>query len=554
MKTRWYKDAVVYQIYPRSFMDSNADGIGDLNGITQKADYINALGVDAVWLSPCYKSPNDDNGYDISNYRDIMDEFGTLEDWECMLKAFHSRGIKVIMDLVVNHTSDEHIWFSESRKSKSNPYRDYYIWRDGKGTDGKTPPNKWRACFGGSAWEYDENTKQFYLHLFSKKQPDLNWENPKVRKEVAEICNFWLKKGVDGFRCDVITYISKPNDLMRASQNDVVVGPHWKEYIQELSENALNNFDTMIVGEAAGIDFKRAEDITGEGKNLLDMLFHFEHVCELPVCSYNQKSTNLRRFKRTLFKWQQLSDNSWGAIYYENHDQARSLPRFAPAGKHREAAAKSLALSLLFQKGTPFIYQGQEIGMTNCSFNRSDYRDIQSVNRISDALKLPFGKIAAHFTEKHLKHYARDHARTPMQWSAQKNAGFTAGTPWMKVNENYKEINVQLQENDPNSVLSFYKTAISLRKKYSDLVREGSFIPIDKYNKNVFAFARRFNGKQLIAICNLSPKKVKFHLPSEFFKCSTPSVLSNTKNSVLLSKNMNLAPCACALWETDYTD
>ncbi len=554
MKTRWYKDAVVYQIYPRSFMDSNADGIGDLNGITQKADYINALGVDAVWLSPCYKSPNDDNGYDISDYRDIMDEFGTLEDWECMLKAFHSRGIKVIMDLVVNHTSDEHIWFSESRKSKSNPYRDYYIWRDGKGTDGKTPPNKWRACFGGSAWEYDENTKQFYLHLFSKKQPDLNWENPKVRKEVAEICNFWLKKGVDGFRCDVITYISKPNDLMRASQNDVVVGPHWKEYIQELSENALNNFDTMIVGEAAGIDFKRAEDITGEGKNLLDMLFHFEHVCELPVCSYNQKSTNLRRFKRTLFKWQQLSDNSWGAIYYENHDQARSLPRFAPAGKHREAAAKSLALSLLFQKGTPFIYQGQEIGMTNCSFNRSDYRDIQSVNRISDALKLPFGKIAAHFTEKHLKHYARDHARTPMQWSAQKNAGFTAGTPWMKVNENYKEINVQLQENDPNSVLSFYKTAISLRKKYSDLVREGSFIPIDKYNKNVFAFARRFNGKQLIAICNLSPKKVKFHLPSEFFKCSTPSVLSNTKNSVLLSKNMNLAPCACALWETDYTD
>ncbi len=554
MKTRWYKDAVVYQIYPRSFMDSNADGIGDLNGITQKADYINALGVDAVWLSPCYKSPNDDNGYDISNYRDIMDEFGTLEDWECMLKAFHSRGIKVIMDLVVNHTSDEHIWFSESRKSKSNPYRDYYIWRDGKGTDGKTPPNKWRACFGGSAWEYDENTKQFYLHLFSKKQPDLNWENPKVRKEVAEICNFWLKKGVDGFRCDVITYISKPNDLMRASQNDVVVGPHWKEYIQELSENALNNFDTMIVGEAAGIDFKRAEDITGEGKNLLDMLFHFEHVCELPVCSYNQKSTNLRRFKRTLFKWQQLSDNSWGAIYYENHDQARSLPRFAPAGKHREAAAKSLALSLLFQKGTPFIYQGQEIGMTNCSFNRSDYRDIQSVNRISDALKLPFGKIAAHFTEKHLKHYARDHARTPMQWSAQKNAGFTTGTPWMKVNENYKEINVQLQENDPNSVLSFYKTAISLRKKYSDLVREGSFIPIDKYNKNVFAFARRFNGKQLIAICNLSPKKVKFHLPSEFFKCSTPSVLSNTKNSVLLSKNMNLAPCACALWETDYTD
>lgn len=265
MKTRWYKDAVVYQIYPRSFLDSNGDGVGDLNGILQKADYLKGLGIDAVWLSPCYKSPNDDNGYDISDYRDIMDEFGTLADWEKMLEAFHSRGIKVLMDLVVNHTSDEHPWFQESRKDRTNPYRDYYIWRDGTGPGKKNPPNNWRACFGGSAWEYEEATGQFYLHLFSRKQPDLNWDNPKVREEVAAICNDWLEKGVDGFRCDVITYISKPEDLYHASQDDVVVGPHWKQYMQELSERSFNQFDTMIVGEAAGIDFGRACEITREG-------------------------------------------------------------------------------------------------------------------------------------------------------------------------------------------------------------------------------------------------------------------------------------------------
>ncbi len=282
MKTHWYKDAVIYQIYPRSFMDSDADGIGDLKGITQKADYLKALGINAVWLSPCYKSPNDDNGYDISDYREIMDEFGTMQDWEEMIDALHSCGIKLLMDLVVNHTSDEHLWFKESRKSKDNPYRAYYIWRNGKGRDGKTPPNSWRACFGGSAWEYDEETNQFFLHLFSKKQPDLNWENPEVRREVADICNFWLEKGVDGFRCDVITYISKPENLETALWNDVVVGPNWKKYMKELSLRSFSKYDTLIVGEAAGIDFERACEITKEGENLLDMLFHFEHV-DMPL-------------------------------------------------------------------------------------------------------------------------------------------------------------------------------------------------------------------------------------------------------------------------------
>ena len=472
MKTRWYKDAVVYQIYPRSFNDSNGDGIGDIKGITEKVDYIKNLGVDAVWLSPCYKSPNDDNGYDISDYRDIMDEFGTLDDWTEMLDAFHSRDIKVIMDLVVNHTSDEHKWFEESRKSKDNPYRDYYIWRDGTGKDKKNPPNNWKACFGGSVWEYDETTEQFYLHLFSKKQPDLNWENPKVRREVQDICNYWFEKGVDGFRCDVITYISKPDDLYRAKQSEVVVGPRWKQYINELCRSSWDKYDTLIVGEAAGIDFNRACEITKEGADLLDMLFHFEHVAPNPVCSFNQKYTYLGRFKKILTKWQGIPDECWGTVYYENHDQPRSLPRFAPTGKHRIMAAKSLAASLLFQKGTPFIYQGQELGMTNCDYNYEDYRDIQTVNLMNSIKKKPLGKIILPIVMHYFKRYARDNARTPMQWDSTKNAGFTTGTPWAKVNGNYTEINAAQEIDDPDSILNFYKKALKIRKECSCTVRK----------------------------------------------------------------------------------
>ena len=549
MKTRWYKDAVVYQIYPRSFLDSNGDGVGDLNGILQKADYLKELGIDAVWLSPCYKSPNDDNGYDISDYRDIMDEFGTLADWEKMLEAFHNRGIKVLMDLVVNHTSDEHPWFQESRKDRTNPYRDYYIWRDGIGPDHKTPPNNWRACFGGSAWEYDEATGQFYLHLFSRKQPDLNWDHPKVREEVAAICNYWLEKGVDGFRCDVITYISKPEDLYRASQNDVVVGPRWKEYMQELSERSFNQFDTMIVGEAAGIDFARACEITQEGAGLLDLLFHFEHVGARAVCAYNQKSTNLRRWKRTLFRWQELPEGSWGALYYENHDQSRSIPRFAPAGAHRAAAAKSLAISLLFQKGTPFIYQGQELGMTNCLFKSADYRDIQSVNQLAAARKKPFDSIVAYFTERYLQRYARDNARTPMQWSDTANAGFTSGTPWMKINENYREIHADAQLKDPDSVFRFYQKALALRKTYADIVRDGAFVPIDAQNREVLAFARRLGSRQLLVVCSLSPKPARVKIPAELCTGGAQLLLSNMEAPPALTETMRLAPCASVVWE-----
>lgn len=548
MKTRWYKDVVVYQVYPRSFMDSNGDGIGDIKGITQKVDYIKDLGVDAVWLSPCYKSPNDDNGYDISDYRDIMDEFGTLSDWEEMLNAFHSRDIKVIMDLVVNHTSDEHKWFEESRKSKDNPYRDYYIWRDSTGKDKKNPPNNWKACFSGSAWEYDETTKQFYLHLFSKKQPDLNWKNPKVRKEVQDICNFWFEKGVDGFRCDVITYISKPDDLYHAKQSEVVVGPHWKQYINELCCNSWNKYDTLIVGEAAGIDFKRACEITKEGSSLLNMLFHFEHVGALPVCSFSQKFTFLRPFKKVLSKWQGIPSDCWGAVYYENHDQPRSLPRFAPTGRHRIMAAKSLAVSLLFQKGTPFIYQGQELGMTNCDYKKEDYRDIQTINKMYSIKKMPFGNIILPVVMFFYKRYARDNARTPMQWENTANAGFTTGTSWAKVNSNYAEINAAEELQNPDSVLNFYKKVLKTRKEYADVVRDGKYIPVNIKDNNVFSYIRD-NGKQKLFIaCSLSPKAVKFK-PHIHFNGDARLVISNTENPPLLSDSMNLKPCECVVYE-----
>ena len=549
MKTRWYKDAVIYQIYPRSFMDSNGDGIGDLNGIAQKVEYIKNLGVDAVWLSPCYKSPNDDNGYDISDYYDIMDEFGTLEDWENMLSLFHQNGIKVIMDLVVNHTSDEHKWFTESRKSKDNPYRDYYIWRDGKGKDKKEPPNNWKACFGGSAWEYDENTEQFYLHLFSKKQPDLNWDNPNVRKEVENICNFWFEKGVDGFRCDVITYISKPTDIYNAEQSEVVVGPNWKKYINELCVNSWNKYDTLIVGEAAGIDFERACDITDEDNSLLDMLFHFEHVGASPVCSFGQKFTILYPFKKILSKWQNLPEKCQGALYYENHDQPRSLPRFAPTGKHREMAAKSLAVSLIFQKGTPFIYQGQELGMTNCNYKYEDYRDIQTVNLMKSIEKFPLGKIILPFVMFFYKRYARDNARTPMQWKNAKNAGFTNGTPWAKINDNYTEINAEDEINDSNSVLNFYKKIINVRKKYIDLIRDGQYIPVNLKNNSVFSYIRKDEKQELLIVCNLSPKYVVFKIDKPLNNKKAEAIISNTGNPPLLSQKIRLQPCECAVYK-----
>ncbi len=548
MKSRWYKNAVIYQIYPRSFCDSNGDGIGDLNGITSKIPYLKELGVNAVWLSPCYASPNDDNGYDISDYRAIMPEFGTMEDWERMITALHANGIRLIMDLVVNHTSDEHRWFQESKKGRENPYSDYYIWRDGTGPDGRTPPNNWRACFGGSAWEYCEERGQFYLHLFSKKQPDLNWDNPQVRQEVANICNFWLEKGVDGFRCDVITYISKPENLYGAPSSSFVVGPNWKKYIRELAEASWDRYDTLIVGEATGIDFDRAAEITDEREHLLDTLFHFEHVAQLPVCSSNQRSTNLRRFKRILFRWQTLPRASWPAVYYENHDQPRSIPRFAPSGAFRERSAKSLAASLLFQRGTAFIYQGQELGMTNAPFREEDYRDIQAVNQIKAARSRPFARIEMPFLLRYLSHYSRDHARTPMQWNDGPNAGFTTGKPWLMINPNYPQINAAEQENRADSILHFYRQALGVRSDWIDLIRDGSFVPVDTKNKNILAYARRQGRRTLLVLCSLSPKKSSVRLPAEYLKENCKLLLGNMEQAPVLREKTLLQPCQCAVF------
>lgn len=524
-KTRWYKDAIVYQIYPRSFCDSNGDGIGDIRGIISKLDYLKELGINCVWLSPCYKSPNDDNGYDISNYRDIMDEFGTLEDWQEMIDGMHARGIRLVMDLVVNHTSDEHEWFVQSRSSKDNPYRDYYFWRPGRGKNGKKPPNNWTSRFTGSAWQYDETTGEYYLHLFSKKQPDLNWDNPKVRQEVADICNYWFEKGVDGFRCDVITYVSKREGLPDGKFNPAlvgdehfVVGPHFHEYMRELNERAWSKYDTMIVGEAQGITVDNAHDIVDESRGEMDCIFTFEHQTEVDsFLTTVPKKFSLRKWKEIFSNWQALPDTCWNSLYIENHDYSRSLPRYGKL-EYRKQVAKMLAISIQFLKGTPYIYQGQEIGMTNFDdLKRENYRDIVSI-KIYDTVKkyccifLPIVKWA-------MNKKARDHARAPMQWSAEKGAGFTTGESWMPLNPNYTEINVEEAEKDPDSILHFYQKLNRFRIG-NEIIRYGTYKQYDEKNKHLWIYERDYNGKKYAVVASYTDKEVEFTPPAEWNKPS----------------------------------
>ncbi len=538
IRTRWYKDAIIYQIYPRSFMDSDGDGIGDIRGIISKLDYLKDLGINAVWLSPCYKSPNADNGYDISDYRDIMDEFGTLEDWKEMVSGMHERGIKLIMDLVVNHTSDEHKWFIESRKSKDNPYRDYYIWRKGKGNNGTKPPNNWTSRFGGSAWKYDEATGEWYLHLFNDKQPDLNWDNPKVRKEVGDMVKYWLDLGVDGFRCDVITYISKREGLPDGKFNPFVCGdehfthgPHIHEYLNELNRNVLSKYDCMTVGEAAGVTIKEALDYTDESNNELDTVFHFEHVESDTIAKLIPKKFNLVKLKKIFTRWQHgLYGKSWNSLYYENHDQPRSLPRFVgDYGNLRKEAAKMLAVSIHLQQGTPYVFQGQEIGMTNCPFDNLDEFEDVLVRTVRGMLKkahIPFGEKILLWV---MRIRARDHGRTPMQWSAGKNAGFTtAEKPWLKINPNHTEINVEQALNDEDSILNFYKKLIALRKgAIKDVIKYGTYTEYYSNNKNIYVFERSYKGEKLLVVCNFKNKSVEFSVPEEIAYNSAELVLSN---------------------------
>lgn len=547
MKTQWYKDAVIYQIYPRSFQDSNGDGIGDLKGITARLDYLASLGVNAVWLSPCYRSPNDDNGYDISDYRDIMTEFGTLDDWKEMIDGMHKRGIRLIMDLVVNHTSDEHFWFRESRKSKENPYRDYYIWRKGRGKDGKKPPNNWTNRFGGKAWEYDEATGEWYLHLFTKKQPDLNWDNPKVREEVADLVRYWLDLGVDGFRCDVITYISKREGLPDGKWNPVQCGdehfthgPHIHEYLKELNRNVLSKYDCMTVGEAAGVTIEQGLLYTGEDRQELDMVFTFEHLSADTFGMIIPRKFSLVRFKSVFRRWQLgLKGKGWNSLYLENHDQPRSVSRYVKAeGALRVPAAKMLATSIHLLEGSPYVYEGEEIGMTNCKFAIDEYQDIM-VTYVRKAFGI-FEPLFRPIIAKIMGKLGRDHARTPMQWSDKKNAGFTDGTPWLKLNPNYKEINVEAQEKDPDSILNYYRKLIQFRKS-SETVRHGTYAEHYEKSEKIWCYERNYNGETLLVVLNFTDKEVPFRVPSNLAWNKEELVLHNLLGEKPL-KDMTLAP------------
>lgn len=459
----WWKNIVMYQIYPRSFQDSNGDGIGDLRGIINRLDYLESLGIDLIWLSPIYQSPNDDNGYDICNYYEIHPEYGTMEDFDELLMGLHARGIKLIMDLVVNHTSDEHQWFEESRTSKDSPYRDFYIWK--KGVNGG-PPNNWMSWFGGSAWEYDEHTEEYYLHLFTKKQPDLNWENPEVRKEVHKNLRFWLDKGIDGFRMDVISLLSKQLDYPNSDSQNIhylaehhyANGPRIHKFINEMYEEVLQHYDVMTVGEGPGITKKIANLYIGKDRRELNMIFQLDHMIidHGAGGKFDVVDFKLTDLKRILDGWEAaIGDQGWNNVFLDNHDFPRMLSRFGNDGKYRKESAKMLNTFLLTQRGTPCIYMGSEIGMTNVAFdNPNDYKDVEAINYFNE-VKASGGDMAEALKNMHIQ--GRDNVRVPMQWGSGKQAGFTDGEPWIKVNPNYESINVEEAEADKASVLHYFR-------------------------------------------------------------------------------------------------
>ncbi|MFD0828302.1 glycoside hydrolase family 13 protein [Neobacillus sp. M.A.Huq-85] len=509
MNKLWWKEAVAYQIYPRSFMDSNGDGIGDIQGIIAKLDYLKELGIDVIWVCPMFKSPNDDNGYDISDYQKIMDEFGTMADFDQLLQEVHDRGMKLILDLVINHTSDEHPWFIESRSSKEHPKRDWYIWRDGKNGE---EPNNWESIFGGSAWEYDEKTNQYFLHIFSRKQPDLNWENPEVRNSLYEMINWWLDKGIDGFRVDAISHIKKepglkdmpnPDDLKYVSSFDKhmnVKGIH--TFLKELKEETFAKYDIMTVGEANGVSVDDIDLWVDEKQGKFNMVFQFEHLnlwdAEL------KKVLNIIELKNVLSRWQKgLEGMGWNALFIENHDKARVVSTWGNDQEFWQESAKAFAAMYFLMQGTPFVYQGQEIGMTNVKFESiDDYDDVATKNlyHLKTAAGVPHEEIMRIIWAS-----SRDNSRTPMQWSAEQNAGFSTGTPWMKVNPNYSEINVADQEKNPDSVLNFYKKMIQL-KKANEVFTYGMYELLLAEDPQIFAYTRTLSQDRVIVMANLSER------------------------------------------------
>lgn len=515
MQRTWWKESVVYQIYPRSFNDSNDDGIGDIPGIINKLDYIKSLGVDIIWVCPVYKSPNDDNGYDISDYRDIMDEFGSMADFDRLLKSVHDREMKLVMDLVPNHTSDEHFWFRESRKSKDNPYRDYYFWKPAKNGQ---PPNNWPSFFGGSVWEYDPATEEYYLHLFSKKQPDLNWENPKVRQEIYDVMKFWFDKGIDGFRMDVVSLLSKRTDFPDSDIKDfnAVInryyanGPRVHEFLKEMHQKVLAKYDIMTVGEGPGIDLEHGINYVEESGKELNMIFHFGHMFmdNGPRGKYDPVEWDLVDFKNVFTVWdEKLRGKGWGSIFLGNHDFPRIVSRFGNDKTYWKQSAKLLATLLLSMRGTTYIYQGDEIGMTNVAhLSIDDYRDIETLNSWKEAEAA--GKPMDDFMKLvHLQ--SRDNARTPMQWNGTEHGGFSSVEPWLKANPNHRDINVEAQQNDDDSILNYYRKMIAFRKEHSTLIY-GDYKCLLKDDQHIYAYERFDSEGHFLVVLNFSDNEQAF--------------------------------------------
>lgn len=512
----WWKKSVVYQIYVKSFQDSNNDGVGDLQGIISRLDYLKTLGVDVLWLTPIFKSPNDDNGYDISDYRSIQSEFGTMSDFEELLDKAHQKDIKIILDLVFNHTSDEHFWFQESKKSKNNPYRDYYIWKEGNEGD---VPNNWTSCFQGSAWELDEKTNEYYLHLFSKKQPDLNWQNPKVRQECIDIMNYWVDKGVDGFRLDVINLISKDEsqyyvDSTINGHQVCANGPHIHEYIQEMNQKVFSRKELLTVGETPAVTIEDAKKYAPLDNKELSMVFQFElmNVDGAEVNKWTDQRFSLKDLKQIMSRWQVgMYQQAWNSLFWNNHDQPRCVSRFGDTSSPlcHEKSAKMLAICLHMMQGTPYIYQGEELGMTNVPFNSlDDYRDIETFNSYKQLVEIE--KSVSHEDMlRYMRKSSRDNARTPMQWNKVKNAGFSNQTPWIMVNPNYQTINAEAEMKDTNSIFHTYQKLIQLRKEY-EIITLGKYELIMKDDENIFAYKRLYKDEEMIVYCNFSNQEVGY--------------------------------------------
>ena len=514
MKKNWWKEGIVYQIYPRSFNDSDNDGVGDLRGIIEKLDYIKSLGADIIWLCPVYQSPNDDNGYDISDYRNILEEFGTMADFEELLQGIHARGMRLLMDLVANHTSDEHYWFREARQSKDSPYRDYYFWKTGNNGH---PPTNWPSFFGGSTWEFNEATNDYYLHLFTRKQPDLNWENPKVRQEIYDVIRFWFEKGVDGFRMDVISLISKRPGFNDAGSDDFgkivkevyANGPEIHTYLNEMNREVLSKYDVMTVGEGPGITLENGLDYVAEDRNELNMVFHFDHmfIDNGPGGKYDPIPYDLVQFKKVFSNWDsKLKHKGWGSIFLGNHDFPRIVSRFGDDGEYHAEASKLLSTLLLTLRGTPYIYQGDEIGMTNVAYESiQEYNDVETLNAWKAAENE--GKNMQHFLRL-VHRQSRDNARTPIQWSGQENGGFSNAIPWLKVNPNYSRINAASQENDPGSILNYYRKMIAYRKQHPTLIY-GDYRCLTEEHPCLFVYERRDDENNFLVALNMSAEIIE---------------------------------------------